>query len=159
RLAAKAHLLRTPDSPPDALPLIGAERQIERAPAETDAQYRARLLAGWTLWGEAGTPSFAANALAPFGVPESAVTVRYTPDGWQGDLNVDNWSRFWVILTGPDLPWEILICGTGWRCGDDITCGTTARPVDVAAIRRFMRKWKAGHEIGVRVIFAPLSQV
>jgi hypothetical protein len=160
RLALKAPWLRTEDSPDDALPLVGAERNMERAPAETNPQYRARLLDAWTLWGQGGQRgdtsdadenNFAQNALEPFDVNPASVATHYEPDdGWDG-ANPDNWSLFWVILTEP-LPWTRELWGNDGTWGNDGVWGIGTTPAVVSALRRFLTKTKAGWELGVDLI-------
>lgn len=150
RLAVKAGWLRTPNSPPDALPLVADESMLERAPAETDVQHRARLLGRWDIWEQAGTPSWAAEALEPIGVDPSLVTVKYWPDTDWEPFETANWSTWWVILQ-PPLPWSLDTWGDGlWD--DAGTWGTTATPSEVAAVRQFLGTTKAGHELGIAAI-------
>jgi len=172
RTAVRSSWLLHEDCPDDALPLIGEERGIEKAPAETAAQYRARLHGAWDLWEYAGTPgdgtSFAARALEPFGFDTALVWVRYqaSPD-WAGDENATNFSRWWALTTDTG-PFSLVKCGTDSEAsppvdpptaGDHLTAGLTASPGMVSAFRRFLRKWKAGHELGVAFIVAPSMQV
>lgn len=173
-LAAKAHLLARQESPPDALGPASRERQIERAPAETDPQHRARLLAAWDIWNEAGTPSWASNELKPIGVGPANVLVFYEPQAdWDVDENAGNWSRFVIVLKktavwgapgaewgewtwGQQLPWTEKKWGSWTWNGDEATgkttWGSSASAAEVAAIRRSLRKRKAGHEVGVYLV-------
>ena len=151
--AIKAPWLRSDTSPNDALPSVGTERDIPKAPAETNPQYRARLLDAWRLWEQAATQPFAANALAPFGVDPGSVLL--IPDyAWNPDPASTHWSRWWLVLS-PPLPWTLAIWGGippgNWGQGA-WTWGTNAPQEDIFAIIRFLCKWKSAHEIGVEVI-------
>lgn len=154
--AIKAPWLRAPTSPDDALPFSGAERNIDRAPAETNAQYRARLVDAWRLWEQAGTEQGLKNALAPFGVPEAAIVIKEEHD-WEPDPGAKHWSRFWIIITGT-VPWQPVLVG-GNLVGDGSTIGSTATPLEIASVRRFVAKWKPGLAVGVFVILAFESQI
>jgi hypothetical protein len=147
--AVAAPWLRSPTSPGDALGPAGADANIERAPGETLAQYRSRLLDKWRLWQEAATVLFARNALAPFGVPEDEITLIAKRD-WEPDGNEESWSRFWVHLDNPS-PWSELVIGA-FTLGDGSTVGSTATLEQVCAVVFFLSKWKSAHEVGVYVI-------
>lgn len=49
---------------PDALPLIGAERLLDRSPVDTDAQYAMRLSEAFAIWPFAGSAYSILTALA-----------------------------------------------------------------------------------------------
>lgn len=159
RLAVKAGWLRTPNSPPDALPLVADERGLERTPFETDAQHRDRLLAAWDAWAYAGTRAFAAFALEPYGVDPDSVTVRYAADpDWDSPYGNEHWSRFSIYLTDP-TPWELTEIGNTWTIGNGNTIGSTATFEEIASIRRVLRRAKAGHEVAVEMVLNPNTDV
>ena len=151
--ALKAPWLKTDTSPNDALPSIGDEREIERTPGETDPKYRERLYDAWDLWGEAATVLFAKNALAPFGIPDSSVTLVANYQ-WNPDPNSTHWSRWWVFISNPPTfalaTWGGAVPGN-WGAGP-YTWGSSATQQDIFSILRILRDWKSAHEIGVDVI-------
>jgi hypothetical protein len=55
RRAVAVSKLTNPDCPPDAVDLIGIERNLPRFPGEATEPYKARLLKAWDLWQQAGT--------------------------------------------------------------------------------------------------------
>jgi hypothetical protein len=70
-------------APLDALPVLGSERQIERAPGEEIEVYRQRLVDAWDAWGRAGTAAGILGQLAAAGITNAAVVEG--PDGaWGG---------------------------------------------------------------------------
>ncbi|NBC17436.1 MAG: hypothetical protein GVY18_09015 [Bacteroidetes bacterium] len=168
-IGATSGWLQSPNSPPDALPVIGRERQLLRAPSETNVEYRARLQVAWDIWADAGQKgdggtsesSFAFRALAPFGVPESDVEVHYEPDSdWTGP-NEDNWSLAWVRITDT-TPWSLWEVGTLTTeygvptIGDTRrTVGSTATRDEVTLARAATNRLKAGHELVVDIILDP----
>ncbi len=93
-------------SPDDALPRLGADRAILRAPRETLDDYRLRLAGAWEAWAWAGTRYGIGRAvgLLGYGYP-AIVTVRDLP--W-GPL-LPRWARLRVIYTGRAMwgggPW------------------------------------------------------
>ena len=160
---AFSQAIRTPwvrYGPPDALAPMGEDAGIERAPKETDDQYRERLITKWILWEESATELFAANALAPFGVPAASCNVVADFE-WSADPASTFWSRWWLILDGLnyELPWQLLEWGgpTWSQWGQGNTCGiytwgTTATQGEIQAVIRFLCKWKSAHEVGVCVL-------
>lgn len=81
--AMDGHVLRTKQgvlarfaasAPTDALGLIGQDRRIVRGPNETDASYRARLIAAFPAWRWSGTAQgLLQYGLAPAGYATAAV--------------------------------------------------------------------------------------
>ena len=136
--------------PTDALAAIGSNANIERVSGESTAAYRLRLIDKWELWEESATGTFAENALAPFGVSAASVTVNTIRD-WTPDLT-GNWSRFWIILEGADLPWSELEWGAFTWGTPELTWGTSASQEEIFGLIRLLCKWKSGHEVGVEVI-------
>lgn len=60
---------RMPDKAPlDALPHIGADRQLVQGSNESTASFAARLLDAWGQWGRAGTPCSVLEQLYYFGL-------------------------------------------------------------------------------------------
>ncbi len=152
---------------PDALPVIGFERQLVRGPAESDAQYAERLRTAFDAWALAGTPLgmlLQIEILYP-GIPvvivqQAARAFTLNPDtslpplqrlviqtlgggGWRFDTNgglplsQGFWSRAAVLFPGP-LP-------TSWN---DITSPPTATApnaptvAEVNTLIKVINQWK-----------------
>ena len=62
-------------APADAQAVLGAERQLERAAADSNATYAARLVNAWTLWQRAGTALGLLWALTDAGYPEAIIAI------------------------------------------------------------------------------------
>lgn len=150
--AVRAGFVKVATSPDDALALHGDNSNIAQVEGETPFNFRTRLAGKWTLWEESATTEFAHNVLAPFGVGESSVTLKTTRD-WDPDgLAATNWSRFWIILEGSDLPWNELTWGsTQWGTPGQ-TWGTTATRGEIFGVLRDVCKWKSAHEVGIEII-------
>jgi hypothetical protein len=82
--------------PHDALPYQGADRVVIRAPDETDAAYRARLLESWSTWGDCGKEAGFIDLLAVAGI--TAVLVEDQDVG--GALG--HWARFYLYVEEPN---------------------------------------------------------
>jgi len=102
-------------SPPDGLALIGWERQIQRSPGESDANYAGRLLSAWKTWEWSGTGPGILAGIDSCGIP--ALPAGLGPDWplswpetgyvwlvpyrclWRLPFRVPNDSaRFWVVI-------------------------------------------------------------
>ena len=133
----KARFFDSNTFPADALPLLGAERLIERYPADTDETYKARLKDAWNIWQEAGTQAGIRRQLEAFGLRD--IEFRSNTD-WNWDNQPDNWSRFWVILNKSGHSFEKgRIWGDGSVWGGGWTWGSTATFEEVSTIRRIIR--------------------
>ena len=133
------------ECPADALPHIGTERDLERGPGETTAQYRERLRLAFDAYAYAGSEKSIKDQLAVFGY--TAVTVYESEDWYPGAAE---WWRFWVVIDAPhDFPtptniWDTAIWdGFTW---DDAATDAAAR------ICRVICKWKPAHAKNVAVI-------
>jgi len=150
--AVRVSSIRLRGTPTDAYAETGDNFDIQQVPGETPAAYRNRLATTWTLWAEAATGDFAENAVAPFGVDASDVTI-YTSATWTTPH--DNWSRFWIVL-GPtdDLPWnEATWGGDPWDLwGSTGTWGSDATLTTIGGVLGQINKFKSAHEVGVAVI-------
>jgi hypothetical protein len=143
--AGYANLARFPRTcPPDAFPLIGADRQIDRGFLETDGSYANRLIQWLDLWRAAGSPMGVLLAILGLFLPTS-ITVRtvdnssnwntyliganpfpitaavptpptYVQGGgnWNWDGNTVPWWRTWIILYVGPLGWSV---GPHWGDG------------------------------------------
>jgi len=150
--AVKARFEGASTYPLDALPQSGANKELERYDGDTDATYKQRLLAAFSIWQQAGTPQAVEAALDAFGYPaavvwEDAEWVR-PPQPW--------WSQFVVVFpvgTHPVIP-TTQVYGDGSVYGDGQLygiSGITATEVD--GIRRLVRKWKRSASICRWLIF------
>ncbi|MGW8285744.1 MAG: hypothetical protein ACWGPR_08500 [Candidatus Deferrimicrobiaceae bacterium] len=139
-LALRAAQLTNPDQPPDAISRLGAERQLDRGPTETDAQYKARLNDAWTAWEYAGAAYSITSQLALIGL---TAEVKQNTD-WDWDGNTAAWARFWVVVTSH--PWT-----TSWQWGDGSvwgggqTWGSTASIQEVQTVQSIVAQWKPAH--------------
>ena len=147
-------------TPSDALSLIGADRDIERATIDTAATYRARLTAAWDVWSWAGTHYGYANALA---LTSALIAgARFVPQyQWSSppDGRTGLWSRFWVVVwtgalavgrftvgpwatVGADAsPFDVLLVGS-FTVGDGSTVGSDMTRAQLGEIRNTLAKWK-----------------
>jgi len=141
--AVKARFLR--GSPSDSLSYAGTDRQIERAPGESDDNYRARLQKAFTTWRLAGTNKGIIEALKVIGFP--SVTIFENKD-WAASPDPTAWWLFWVMLLSPlpfDGPWKL---GDGTKLGEKpLGFGSAKDAALLELIRRVIRKWKAAHTI------------
>jgi len=148
---------------PDALYLIGKDRQIDRGPNETDAGYAVRLSSSFDTWATAGNAGTLLKQLAVWFTPVSATPIRLVSDraiwqsinlstnaitqtnvgtNWSWD-GLNRWWRGWVIIDSSAGPWTI---DGPWggvvKWGDGGTWGSNAKPGEVAQIVSIIRKWK-----------------
>ncbi len=164
-------------APADALPWHGEERSIARAPADTEAAYRARLDDAWNLWEFGGTEQGLIAALQPF-LPDATITIlanRDWPDTWGvglwggdgawgdgawGDAGEwgggvwgwdppDHVSGYWsrFWVLLEGATWTVDVWGGGSAWDDAGTWGSSATPAEVATLRALVRKWKSADEI------------
>jgi len=90
-------------APPDALPVIAAERLLPRAPTDTDATWATYLRRAWEVWGGdaelgggAGTPAGIMTAVTRAGFP---VTYASSPSGDVGATAIVSWNGRWVQMS------------------------------------------------------------
>jgi hypothetical protein len=169
--AVKARLPK--HAPADALAYHGADRLLERYPAESDAMYRGRLEAAFDVWNAAGTYDGVATALGAAGFAVNVWDVWSAPPWWTPltgrawppsprgprpswwtgvwplpDGLVDWWSLFWVEIEGPGpFAWQPRAWGDGHEYGDGGTWGSTATITEVQFVRSIIRKWKSAHGV------------
>jgi hypothetical protein len=144
KAAVKARFAKL--APRDGLDQLGAERQIERGPADTNASFAARVADAWNLWVWAGTAKGVLLAVRDAGYPNALVeivngnqysldangevTVQKLPPGsWAVDALPTFWSKFIVLI--PTSPWG----------------GRTLMPTDprIVQLQRLIRRWKSAH--------------
>ena len=146
--AGAAGSVDAPTFPNDALGLVGSERNIERYPSETDAQFKVRVKGAWESWAQAGTMRLVAELAA-------AGFTAVIKENWQWDWDGDsaNWSRFWVVITGHD--WELTQWGEGvWGEG---VWGCDATIAEAQTLIRLVRKWKPAHAVAIIVVVFDLD--
>lgn len=143
-------------APADALPHLGAERKIERYPADTDDSHRGRVAAAWDLWPWGGTETGMLNAFHAAGFANVTMHAARDLAGmpgegvWPPDGDTANWSRFWIRIdattaAGNPFGWARRYWGAGqWNTG---TWGSTATRAEVALVRRVVATWKSAHEV------------
>lgn len=147
-------------APSDALSLIGADRDIERATIDTAATYRARLADAWGVWSWTGTHYGYALALSL--TSAQIAGARFVPQ-YQWTTPPDGrtalWSRFWVVVWtgalavgrftvgpwatvgGDASPFDALLVGS-FTVGDGLTVGSSMTRAQLGEIRRALAKWK-----------------
>ena len=161
RVAASVRARFAGLAPADALAAIGADRLIERGPAESDSAYVARLVNAWSTWPWAGTPygmlqAFKGLGYDPTGIilvqavgglaysldANGALAISTAPSGvWMmdplGNLSPPRpsfWSKFDVLFVSP-LP-------SSWGGGGTLPGSSSD---EVNRIRRIISAWKPGH--------------
>lgn len=166
---------------PEALPYIGNDRQIDRGRTESDESYADRLSGAFDTWRTAGSARTLLEQLrfyfSPTFVPIRTVSNRgvwheidpvtgvvtktvSSPTNWEWDEHAAaRWWRGWIVIDSSSGPWSTWQCGSvgaggsGKQCGDPtLTCGSTATPQEVAAIRKLALKWKPAHVHAMHVI-------
>lgn len=165
----------------DALPLIGADRQIERGPTESEESYAARLSGAFDTWRVMGNPRPLLEQLRAYFLPSpppirivsdravwheidpttAAVTrTRTSPVNWIWDTYsagpTPRWWRGWVVIDSSAGPWSQWLIGEpGVLLGDGHTIGSTATVEEIESIRRIVRRCKPAnvHVMNVCVTF------
>lgn len=113
--ASHARNLKSEHSPDSALALLGAECGLPQYAGESNSNYRARLNARWSIWGQCGTPGAITDTLEYIGF-DRAFVVESLTGGGAPDAGIpiypstsEHWSQFIVIA-----------CVTGsWGTGAD----------------------------------------
>lgn len=104
-LVRQGVMARFPEvAPPDALPEIGIDRSLPRAPYDTDASYGTYLRNAWETWGGdpiagggAGTPAGIIHALQRAGFPVTFAATS-NPSGDMGATTVVSWNGRWAQI-------------------------------------------------------------
>lgn len=138
--------------PPDALPYIGQNKNIERYIADTDITYKGRLLQAFSLWSQAGTKQAVLRALAAYGQPLAQL---YEDKDWARPPK-PYWSQFWILFpsgTHTVTPGTETF-GGGATYGSGVVYGASGITADeVDALRRLVKKWKRSASICREFIF------
>jgi hypothetical protein len=138
----------------DTLDIAGAERDLIRYPGETRASWAARVQGAWDAY-EQSPSSFAVIQ----GVQDWGNAMF--PDTWDDNpvLTEHGWARFAVTIPYGNTDW-----GPAIEYGDPVVYGETnavygisnAEAVDVALLRRTVRKWKPSRsKASIRVVLSP----
>jgi hypothetical protein len=153
-------------APSDALARLGAERGIDRGQGESEAAYRARVVAAWDVWRWAGTPFGLLLALYRAGyTPQSGKVILQTQGdpvagGYQYELRAD----FDPAVHAPEQ--ALVVTGLGvvalgglpaalWQdfavfFVPPLLPAWDPAPADaspeVNGIRSLITRWKPGHE-------------
>ena len=153
REATEARFART--APEDALPFVGDNRQLERAPGETVADYRLRLPRAFEIHGDRTVDDGYRHALEPLGIAPADVYVY-------GETEVgehpDWYSEVFVFVDSTSGPWTLGV----WDGVDDVWDDGGLWDLDgldvagIAYIRRTIRRYKWAGAYPVR-LFAWLS--
>lgn len=140
---------------PDALSAIGADRELERGPSDSDTTYAARLKGAWDVWQWAGTPTGVLNALWDAGYPNVVlVTPRrtHTLDGSRQLVaatlatprvfppGAGFWNTFLVWFPTPFV--------SSWVISGVPASGSA----EADGVRRLVNRWKPAHAIVVGYI-------
>lgn len=165
---------------PDALALIGNDRQIIRGYAETDDSFRARCvrwiddrrliggavaLAGQLrgYCGDLVQVRVVNNAGAWHSIGVDGSYSYQAPNGnWNWDGNSAKWWRYWVILYINPIWQTAPTYGTGagkLHYGTESAWGVSASPAQCNDLTRIIRAWYAAHArcSGVILAFDPAS--
>jgi hypothetical protein len=144
-------------APSDALPLIGAERQLVRGVTETEADFRARILAAWDLWQYGGTAYGLLRALVTAGYPGPVIQTQgsaqqfqldsggalvvqsLTPPMHLGGTPSELWSDFGIVIP---KPWP-----ARWG-GVALADGTNEQKTFAAMVA----SWKPAHARCVKIV-------
>jgi len=114
--------------PDDAVAALGRERQIDRAPGDTDDVYRSRVDAAWLTWTWSGTDEGVYAGLGAVGLTVATWVNEVWgawPNNWPGDSNVwivsaaqwgippggdadpTHFARFWVVVDAYAEGWVV----------------------------------------------------
>ncbi len=157
--ALKGGMMRSDTFHVSGLPLIGGERQMPRYPAESDAEYLARLRAAWEAWADAGNFNAIVDQLAVIGLTaeiweqgqKGPAPAHDSTNVWNWDDDLANWSRFFVVITAH--PWtDDGTWGDPGTWGDGGTWGSTATPEEVQTVTDIATHWKAAHTVYPHII-------
>lgn len=131
--------------PADALPLLGADAQLEQLPGELDAAYRTRIAGAWDTWPWAGTRTGLLTVATQLGYPGA---VLLTAAEWGVPLASTLWARWWLLVAPTD---HAFLAEDAWGTGtwgDGGTWGSDATEAEVALHRRAFRQFTNARDIG-----------
>lgn len=128
--------------PADALPLLGADAQLEQLPGETAASFRARIAGAWDTWPWAGTRTGLGTIFTLLGL-----TVRLAT---AAELSRTPWAQWWAFASGTG--WTRRVWGAATKAWGSGVWGSTATRDDVRRVRRFARQFSNARDRGWVVI-------
>lgn len=152
KLAVKARFIDL--APPDAIPDLGKDRVMLRAPGEADDAYRERLARAFDIWPTAGTETGLLELFRVAGATNVTITEDQDVAGALG-----HWARFSIYVAEPHpftrpARWGFFKFGDGtrWGFGDGAA-------IDYA--RNVVRRWKPAHTrcVGIGVTWAGVPGV
>lgn len=137
---------------PDALEEIGRETGLARLSVESVAQYRARLRQRWPICEQRGTRQGMLAALAAYASASGLFSASHFVEEWEWENPPSYWSRWWVILLGPEhtIPVSVSPMGTGVM--GTVTMGGDTPPEVVRTLRGLLGSTKRASGIGTVVI-------
>jgi len=125
--------------PTDALGYAGADRLLERGPAELDANWRERLLLAWDAWTLAGTvhEDGLLGQIRAFGLDdETTPPLLLESQDVGAPPRSEYWSRFWLVFPPATH-------------GHTVSIPTA----DLVALRRIVRRFRPAHIVCAGVVF------
>jgi hypothetical protein len=138
----------------DALVALADQRNIDRYPLDSQAEFRSRVDSAWALWTGSGGPEPIISHLAAAGFPGAQIFYSWSP-GLPVESPPDWWSQFWVFfpygthaVTAGSPAWGSFVWGDGTVYGLE---GLTVPQIRM--IRSIIRKWKRGQYICRNVLF------
>lgn len=160
---------------PDALYLIGRDRQLDRGPSETDDAYASRLTQAFDTWATAGAGPTLLRQLRIYFTPSTDTPIRLvsnagvwhtinlttdvvtkvvsSPSNWEWDAYASTrWWRGWVVIDSSVAPWTRDLWDLVGLWGDGGTWGSDATPDEVGALKRIVSKWKPAHITCMNII-------
>ncbi len=152
-----------------SLPLIAADRVIDRGFQETDASFALRLSQALDTWRRAGIPHNTLTQVLAYMTPDvpivrmigndsvwdtwaAGVWTKFyaSPKNWVwdvpgvADVVPAQWFRSWVVIYGTGSPWTKAPAwgapGRQWGAGN--AWGLSATPSQVSDVRRIVGRWK-----------------
>lgn len=128
--------------PADALPLLGADAQLEQLPGETAASFRARIAGAWDTWPWAGTRTGLGTIFTLLGMTVRLATAT--------ELARTPWAQWWAFASATGWTRRAWNAGaSSWGLG---VWGSSASRSDVRRVRRLARRFSNARDRGWVVI-------
>lgn len=135
-------------APEDSLPIHGAERLLDRAPAESTPNYISRLRKAFPAYRQKGSSAGVQNRLREAGFTTASVVETHD---WSTD-DGGTWARFWVVIGLPN-PWSVAEVWSDAGLWDDAGVWLDPMPAEtLGLLRNLTHKWKAAHARAVELI-------
>lgn len=152
--------LRHPQlAPVDALGKLSAERQLFQGPAESNAAFRSRLQAAFSVWPWAGTAQGLLRALYYAGYPNTGLITAngnaHTLDGSQNVVNVSVPSGF-ALPSGFWNGFSVIFFAAWPASWSGVPPANYSNEVNF--IRALVNQWKPGHGLleNMQVVTSPV---